>query len=257
MERAAVDALSRGWAVVPVRVAGKRPLVAWAEFQRRRPKLTDVREWFRRRPTPNLGVITGSVSGLVVLDVDPRHGGDESLASLESAHGPLPLTVEARTGGGGRHLYFRHPDGDVRNRVGLAPGLDLRGDGGLVVAPPSVHPSGARYAWRAGRAPDDVHLALPPHWLLREGAPDGTAGRSAEHWSELVGSPVEEGRRNATLASLAGHLLARGLEADVVLELLLCWNGQRCRPPLPDEEVAATVGSIARAEQRHHPDRRS
>ncbi len=76
--------------------------------------------------------------------------------------------VEALTGGGGRHLYFRHPGGIVRNRVGLAPGIDVRGDGGCVVAPPSVHPSGKRYAWVASHGPEDSPLARAPAWLLRQ-----------------------------------------------------------------------------------------
>ena len=82
-----------------------------------------------------MGIVTDAVSGLVVLDVDPRHGCEESLKNLEREHGPLPRTLEAMTGGGGRHIYFAHPGGSVRNRVGITPGIDLRGDGGCIVAP--------------------------------------------------------------------------------------------------------------------------
>src|ERR1019366_7057017 len=97
--------------------------------------------------------------------VDTGHGGANSLAALEREHGALPVTLEAVTGGGGRHLYFRHPGWPVMNRVGLRAGLDLRGDGGCVVAPPSLHPSGRPYVWVARRSLDEVPLAPLPHWL--------------------------------------------------------------------------------------------
>ncbi len=163
---AAKACLARGWSVVPIEPRGKRPTVAWLEYQHRPPTKEEVERWFHRRHGANLGIVTGAVSGLVVLDVDPRHGGDASLAALEADHGPLEHTVEAATGGGGRHLYFAHPGGTMPNRVGLAPGIDLRGDGGVVVAPPSIHPSGRRYAWVPGRAPDEARLAPIPRWLI-------------------------------------------------------------------------------------------
>jgi hypothetical protein len=123
-----------------------------------------LREWWRGRPRSNLGLPTGPENGIVVLDVDPADGGAASLRSLLRRHGPLPRTVEARTGGGGRHLYFRHPGTTVPSRNGWRPGLDVRGDGGYVVASPSLHRSGRRYAWV--RPPGSAPLAdLPPAYL--------------------------------------------------------------------------------------------
>jgi hypothetical protein len=87
--------------------------------------------------------VTGAASDLTVLDIDPEHGGADSLAALEQRYGALPATIEAVTGGGGRHLYFAHPGGIVHNMVAIESGIDLRGDGGFVVAPPSTHPNGA------------------------------------------------------------------------------------------------------------------
>jgi hypothetical protein len=139
MQRAALEYLELGWSVIPIRHRDKRPAIRWQEFQQRRASQSEVRAWFRERPDNNVGIVTGAISGLVVLDIDPGHGGEDSLARLLREHGPLPQTVEARTGGGGRHVYFAHPGGVVRNKVGLAPGIDVRGDGGCVVAPPSVH----------------------------------------------------------------------------------------------------------------------
>lgn len=251
IERAALSYAARGWSVIPVEPRGKRPIVAWQEFQQRIAGADEIAAWFRHWPHANVSIVTGAVSRLVVLDIDPRHEGSASLARLEIAHGPLPSTQEALTGGEGRHLYFTHPGGTVRNRVGLAPGIDLRGDGGCVVAPPSVHPSGRRYAWVEAHGPDDAHAVPMPRWLDERVRDDrGRPGHPASHWRELAGRGVREGERNATIASFAGHLLWRGVDPDVVRELLLAWNRFRCDPPLSDGEVTRAVESIVRLHER-------
>ncbi|MFC2970229.1 bifunctional DNA primase/polymerase [Acidimangrovimonas pyrenivorans] len=249
---AALDYLARGWAPVPMAPRSKRPLVPWRAYQDRAPGEAELRGWFARWPAAGVALVTGAVSGLVVLDLDPGHGGAESLAAIEARHGPLPETIEALTGGGGRHFYFAHPGGEIRNRAGLAPGLDLRGDGGIIIAPPSIHPSGNPYRWRPGHAPGEVALAPMPVWLLRPRfGPGDRPGHSVAHWRELVHQGVAAGQRNATLASFTGHLLWHGVDPDVVLELLLAWNRTRCRPPLADEEVIRTVRSIEQTHRRN------
>lgn len=251
-KQAALEYLQRHWSVIPMRGHDKMPIIRWQEFQYRLATTSEVEEWFRRWPDGNVGVVTGAVSGLVVLDIDPKHDGDESLARLIREHGPLPHTVEALTGGGGRHIYFAHPGGILRNKVGLHPGIDIRGDGGCVVAPPSVHASGKAYTWVKGSDPQHTPLAPLPAWLLQEttGVRQGR-GHSLDYWRNLVREGVPEGERNNTIASLTGHLLWHGVDTDVVLELLLCWNRVRCRPPLAEEEVMRTVDSISRLHERH------
>lgn len=254
---AALSYSERGWPTIPLIARLKRPLVPWAEFQKRMPSHDELQGWFTRWPDVNLGIVTGAVSGLVVLDVDPEHGGADSLAELESRNGALLPTIESVTGGGGRHIYFRHPGGTVHNLVRLAPGIDLRGDGGYVVAPPSLHPSGKAYAWKAGCAPGEVPIGFMPEWLLRLVADkEQRGGHPIAHWQNLVRQGVDAGQRNNTIASFAGHLLWHSVDPMVVLELLLCWNRERCRPPLPEEEVSRTVESITRLHQREeqqHP----
>lgn len=244
-EQAALEYLKRNWSVIPVRARDKRPAIRWLEFQHRRAIESEVQGWFQRWPNGNVGIVTGAISGLVVLDIDPKHGGDASIAGLIREHGPLPRTVEAETGGGGRHLYFAHPGGMVRNKVGLAPGIDLRGDGGCVVAPPSVHSSGRSYTWVEGHDPVHTALAPIPAWLLQEATGERQrVGHTLEYWRNLLREGVPEGERNNTIASVTGHLLWHGVDPDVVLELLLCWNRVRCYPPLSDDEVVRTVESI-------------
>ena len=248
---AALGYLKRGWAVLAAGERTKRPIVPWQAYQHRMPSEAEVTAWFERWPRANLAVITGSISGIVVVDVDPKNGGDRSLAALEARHGGLPATIEAITGGGGRHIYFAHPGREVRNRIGLAPGIDLRGDGGCIIVPPSVHPSGSRYRWKSGHAPGQVDLAALPVWLEQPRfSSDGPKGHSTAYWRELVHEGVKEGQRNSTIASFAGHLLWHGVDPDVVIELMLAWNRVRCRLPLDDEEVIRTVQSIERTHGR-------
>jgi len=160
--------------------------------------IEQVQRWWRRWPDANVGIVTGAVSGLVVLDVDPRHGGEESLAALEAEHGALPRTVESLTGGGGQHLYFRHPGASVPSRP-IAPGLDLKGDGGLVVSPPSGHVSGRAYAWESGCAPGDVPIANLPEWLqLMAHGPSSATGSDTA--SRLM--PVRTTSERAEFAEL-------------------------------------------------------
>ena len=253
-ERAALAYLRRGWAVVPIEAGGKRPLVRWEEFQHRLPLPSDVGAWFRRWPNANIGIVTGKVSGLAVVDIDPRHGGDEALAALEREYGALPLTVEVLTGGGGRHLYFTSSGEVLRSRVALAPGVDLRAEGGLVVAPPSIHSSGTPYCWEIFHHPEKTPIAPLPGWLGQLVRSSGS-GHPVTWWRERVQQPVPEGARNATLASLTGHLLWHGIDPEVVHELLLCWNRVRCDPPLSEDEVVRTIESITRTHLRRHEEK--
>lgn len=144
---------------------GKHPMTKHGPKDASRDR-NQLKVWWDHSPEANVGVQTGADSGVVVVDVDPRHGGDESLAELVRDHGELPATVEALTGGGGRHLVFKHPGGTVRNRSNMRPGIDVRGDGGYIVAPPSNHASGGQYRWREGHGPHETTPVEMPAWLL-------------------------------------------------------------------------------------------
>jgi hypothetical protein len=247
---AAIAYRRRGWSVIPIRPRAKLPLVSWEEFQHRLASEDEIAAWFARKPDANVGIVTGMISGLAVLDIDSAHGGLESLKRLESEHGALPRTAEAETGGGGRHYYFATSMPGLRNRAALWPGVDLRAAGGMIVAPPSAHPSGRRYRWSAD--PAGVPLAAMPVWLEDAALSAKDAkGHPMAYWRDIVRDGIAEGARNTTLASLAGHLLWHGIDPEVATELLLCWNRVRCRPPLPDAEVAAVAASIIRLHARN------
>lgn len=265
---AALDLVGKqGFSVIPLR-RDKKPLLVWQEFQTRLPSDEELEEWFLRRwPDANLGIVTGALSGLVVVDAD----GEAGLAWIKQH---LPVTgVYVRTGRGW-HAYFRHPGGNVRNRGRIAPEVDIRADGGYVVAPPSLHACGTAYAWLftpgLGGWDDlelyrlkevDVSLA----GIVRSGAESRVSGGGL---SSPVGppfdlsgvdtllnaEPVEQGRRNVTLARLAGRWFAQGMDAETCLLAALGWNSTLPRP-LDSKEVRRTVESIRRADIRHHPER--
>ncbi|MDX1812449.1 MAG: bifunctional DNA primase/polymerase [Gammaproteobacteria bacterium] len=248
----ALTYLSYHWSVIPIRSKEKIPLISWLEYQRRLPSEEEIRMWFAQWPDANIGIVTGVISGLVVLDVDPKHGGDESLMKLVAEQKSLPDSVKVATGGGGMHVYFSHPGGVVHNKVDLMPGIDLRGDGGCIVAPPSLHKSGKLYQWQTDHAPDQIAIAAMPTWLqnLLKQNKTGEAGHSLKHWRELLKATISEGKRNNTIASISGHLLWHEVDLEVVIELMLCWNRERCKPPLSDEEVVHLVESINRTHEK-------
>lgn len=207
-----------------------------------------ITEWWNQWPFSNVGILTGAVAGCVVLDVDFRHGGDAALHELESKYGPLPETVETLTGGGGWHIYFAHPGTPIPNSAGkIGPGLDIRGDGGFVVAPPSLHASGRRYTWATGHELSTKPLAPMPAWLFNLiGTPANktAAARDGERRAIIQGG-APEGTRNTSIASIAGHLLRKKVSAQVVHDLMLAWNAAKNTPPLPDSEVTEVVNNIA------------
>jgi putative DNA primase/helicase len=230
-----------GWCVIPLRPRDKRPLLPDWQNKATCDPLT-VKGWWRRWPDANVGIATGA--GLLVLDVDATHDGFESLALLEDTYGALPDTPAVLTGSGGRHIYFRLPEGvTVRNSTGkLGPGLDVRGDGGYVVAPPSVHPNGTPYLWLEGQDPWTQVLADPPDWLLRLIAQPPTKSETGGNGT----GRIPEGRRNVTLASIAGSLRRRGLDERAIGAALSVINSTTCDPPLPSAEVDTIARSIAR-----------
>lgn len=110
--------------------------------------LAQIEEWWDRWPEANIGIPTGKVSGWLVLDIDPDHGGEDSLRKLINTLDDIPLTLMSETGSGGMHIIFEYPkDREIRGKVGILPGLDIRAEGNYVVVPPSRHASGRRYQW--------------------------------------------------------------------------------------------------------------
>jgi hypothetical protein len=232
-----------GIPVFPCKPRGKEPLTPHG-FKDATTDEKKVAEWWSKWPGANIGVPTGAASGLLVVDVDPRNGGPQGRDELIRQLGPIPDTAEIITGGGGRHLYFKYGGGGVPKA--LAPGIDLKGDGGYIIAPPSIHPSGKRYEvdGLAG-AKAFLNIAEAPTWLLERIAMVPNAGRAE---TEAEPTKWKTGERNTTLTSLAGTMRRRGLSREATEAALLEENRRRCDPPLPDEEVREIAASVARYE---------
>lgn len=151
-----LEPVRQGWSVFPVKERDKEPACEWKRWQAERADPATLRRWTSK--PHNIGIVTGTISGLVVLDLDNA----EAIAEAE-ARG-LPDTIAVNTGRG-RHYYFRHPGGTVRNRVGIFPGADIRGDGGFVVGAGSVHPNGTTYSYE--NPPCFFDAAPLPQWLAK------------------------------------------------------------------------------------------
>lgn len=222
---------------------GKHPRTA-AGFKDATTSEFIVRNWWRRWPDANVGIATGS--GLVVLDIDLHSGsGFKTLLDLEAELGKLPHTPTVITGSGGHHRYYRVPAGVViRNsagKTGLGPDLDVRGDGGYVVAAPSLHETLTRYSWAPGRGLDDMPIAeLPAAWIARLQGKDKPA---AAKRVEPINLSVHNHNRNAGLTSIAGALRARGLSEEQIRDGLAGINGH-VDEPLPAEDIAKIARSI-------------
>jgi hypothetical protein len=247
MIRTALQLAKRGLYVFPCVPRDKVPATA----NGLKDATTDaavIKQWWRAEPTCNVAVTCGAASGIFVIDVD-GFDGEVALRKFEAEHHALPETVEAITARG-RRLYFKGPQTPVRNSVGkVAPGVDVRGEGGYAIVPPSIHPSGRPYAWSVdcGSA-----FAAAPDWLLAKaiGNKGTTNGASAAEWQQLVHDGVSEGARNSSVTRLAGYLLRRHVDPFVTLDLLQVWNATHCRPPLPGSDISRIVDSICGAELR-------
>jgi hypothetical protein len=148
--KAALEYADLGLSVIPIRSKSKKPILnSWRPYQKKRATEKQIRKWWEKWPSANIGIVTGKISGVVVLDFDFQNGGKESLEKFVEQSGGPPETPIARTGNG-IHLYYAHPGVEIKNRAGIFPGLDVRGDGGYIVAPPSTHPNGKRYKWLKG-----------------------------------------------------------------------------------------------------------
>jgi hypothetical protein len=211
-----------------IRLKGKIPAEPWAEYQQRHMTLEEIEE----RPWPGVGIVTGAISEIVVLDADSPEAVEEL---KRRGHPATPMLKTAR----GMHAYFRHPGGELPTRIGLGNGLDLKGDGGYVVAPPSKHPSGSVYEWII--SPDDVGLAELPGWAI-----DEIRTHSRRATAEDLGEEIPNGSRNKAITSIAGTLRRRGLGETAIYAALLGINAEMCRPPLPTHEVQKIAASMAR-----------
>jgi KaiC/GvpD/RAD55 family RecA-like ATPase len=211
-----------------------------------------ITEWWTQHPDANIGLATGARSGIVVVDIDLKSNGEETIANLIETYGELPLTPQCRTGGGGRHIFFQHPGFEIRNSAGkLGDGIDIRGDGGYVVAAPSIHETGNKYQWIDGYLLSKTPLAELPEWIISllqadKSKPVKSVSENTVSGDNNPATKIISSQRNTTLISLAGTMRKRGMSSEAIYLALIAENNTRCVPPLGDDEIKRISDSIER-----------
>lgn len=228
--------------VFPLKPRDKQPLTPHGHLDAT-TDFAQVREWWKRWPEANIGIVPGDEAGFLAIDVDGPEG-EKTLAALEASYSKLPETLASHTGRG-RHLLFADPKGLKAGNGALGPKIDVRSNSGYIVAPPSIHPNGRRYHWASAS-----RIALLPDWLRSLLANKTAQGKRQEQdgqVSRISERPkIAEGARNGTLASIAGRMRQEGATPDAMVLALLDINDQRCDPPLAAREVERIARSIAR-----------
>lgn len=268
MSKAAMSYASRGWPVLPLHnpingacSCGNPTCASPAKHPRTPNGLLDattearqVFDWWRQWPDANIGIVTGERSGLVVIDLDIKTDGPTSWRDLLDLHG-LVETLTSITGGGGEHWIFKAPtDTPLANTASkIGRGIDTRGWGGYIVAPPSLHISGQRYEWKLRVKPAPV-----PEWLLRTWPihrVEGTAPVNGNHpaptpndepWvTKALAEGAPEGQRNSLATRLVGYFYNKGMPRDVLLAVVLPF-ARKCQPPMELPELQKTINSVLR-----------
>jgi len=241
---AALGYAQKGFSVIPVQ-SDKKPYLKWEQFQRRRATLEEIRRWWTDYPKAMIGIVTGSISGISVIDIDELRGQEEIQKYIPDSL----LIPTSQTPGGGQHLYFKTPNPSIGNNARVIPGCDFRGEGGYIIAPPSMNGTGKPYTWLPGLSIAEVEPpALPPAYL------NFILKNNAVTYKGIVTENITLftlGRRDNDLFHVANSLIKGGMregEAIQVLELL----AKSCDPPFPLDEIKTKVESALKRSERRY-----
>lgn len=220
----------------------KRPLIPWKEFQERHATLEEITDWFTR-PDTNIGIVTGKISGITVLDCDSQDAINKFRAMYTG------LTASVRTPRG-MHFYYKYEEG-VRNTVKVGNlDMDVRGEGGYVLAPPSVNDKGQQYSWQSSLSSLNALDSFSSILNIYNARARGTNSQHLSTMSTDVNTFFRQGRRDEDLFHVANCLIKGGAKPDIipqVLEIL----AQNCNPPFPEKEITAKIKSaIDRADRK-------
>jgi putative DNA primase/helicase len=234
----AQDYAQKAFSVIPLKAKDKKALGPWKKYQHEKAIPAQLESWWENHPRANVGIVTGKISGIIVIDCDSKEACERFVKDYPEAE----ETLQSRTGRG-KHFYFEWAAG-IRNKAGtvLGRGVDVKSDGGYVVAPPSIHKNGKRYTWL-----NDARIQLLPR-KLKEAL---TISSKRHATSQTRKSPkqkevIKEGERNSRLTSIAGAMQRQGVNRDAILNALVSENSARCDPRLSDDELEGIVESVSR-----------
>lgn len=238
----AIEYAERGWAVFPVKPNDKTPLTEHG-CKDATHDIKQVEVFWQQYPKANIGIATGAVSGFWAFDIDVKDGaqGLQSFKQLQDEHGALPLTLSAQTPSKGQHLYFSIDGISIRNRTNVLPGIDVRGDGGYVVAPPSIIQR-KKYVWLTEAEP----VAAAPDWLV-----ELVSDKQREDVAHKVIQGISKGERDNTIFRFACSLRARGFDYDKA-KVLVLQIANECSPPLPQGEAIKCLDSAWKYDPNFH-----
>lgn len=260
MLEAALEYLKHGFSIFPCGVRSRKPHPEWSKgfggwgpLQNRLPTEEEVRAWWTKWPHANIAIVTGRISGIVVVDVDAQHGG--------TSEGLPPTGCISRTGQGGEHRLYRYPPGaiNIPNQVNSEKardpqrrGKDVRADGGYIVAAPSIHDkTGKRYTWESF---EPASLGDAPEWALTPAPVEPNEAK--EPWlTKLIEQGTAPGQRNDDLARFAGYWASVGVPLDVGLAITQMWIERQDLHDWGPSELETTVRSVYRTEARRNPER--
>ena len=229
---------SKGFRLIPLHKNSKKPIPLDWVIQGSSDQ-TKIRTWYSIHAGANWGLVTGEESGVFVVDIDTKSGGDKTWAKLLIEH-KIPKTIQVNTGSGGLHIYFKYPAKlIIRNSTSIVKGIDVRGKGGQVVIPPSVHPdTKVEYSWVPGLSPKNVAPAKAPKWLL-----ELIINKQNNRVPVVIGGPMEPANRNQDIYSQSLALARQGADQDFVVHTMMGWRLGQKQLDISDEEIIATVKS--------------
>jgi putative DNA primase/helicase len=271
---AALYYAGRGWAVIPVYPIyngvcacrkgsacdspGKHPYHSnWGNVASTDPEV--IKNWWGYYyEGANIGILTGIKSRIFCLDVDvPRlnakvpKNGQARLDELVEKYGELPITATVLTGSGGSHYFFQIPT-NAQFKKEIAPGLDIKANGGFVVAAPSIHVSGGIYTWMTEPGTETIaSIARAPNWLLDIATKNSQVEPTLfSKWEDILFAPILPGQRNNEISRIVGALVRAKLDPDLVRGLVSLINQHVCTEPLSHYEVETIVASITKRDFR-------
>jgi hypothetical protein len=250
--QAALQLAERGLSVIALLPGRKKPAGDWLAAQQKAFTPAQLKKLWAGNANRNVGVVTGPISGIVVVDIDSYKG--------SNADDLPPTGVIQRTGRGGLQYFYRHPGGPVTGSVGIRPGIDIRADGNFVAVAPSDttgNPDnggeGGPYTWISE---DWDNLADPPEWVLQREESftvevDDEGPQQGEKWvSDLLRNGAPDGQRNGSLTRLAGYYAKKGFVFDAALIALKDWCSRLQGPRMSDREIETTVKSVYATERK-------
>lgn len=246
----ALDYANRGWYVFPLKAGSKIPFLKWKDEATRDEE--KIRAWWTKNPNYNIAIVTGEKSGIIAMDIDPRSGGTETLFELVTKHEALPHTTAFKTGGGGMHYIFKHPNYKVTTTSNVFQGIDSKADGGYIIAPPSLHASGKRYEVQT----IGTLAQAPTWWAEKVKTPEKIIIEGVRKIIEkpfpaekyLQGDPISKGGRDETLYKMGCSMRRYGLDKDEIYNMLCEVNETRCIPSLSIKDIARIAESSVKFE---------